>query len=260
MNVVTEVGKHKGNSSPPVPAKPEMAIVFYGKPNEKGVALVRHAIDDNGQFGIGELLASDAALRDVQGALASQAGHSNSADELIPDNLLLDNGRALVWHVPRRVAPLWFKGRPGGKTEQLRVEWPAMIMAVRKDTREFHLYAVGTNRRPSGNTPVYKLPMFNVYDGGKVCQGNATIPATLERDSYEAVASCFIDAFKTHTNDRGLFRPATLKALDATESCTRTLYRYWKQKAAEQGQQPERVRMSELVPVGRLKELLPRLA
>lgn len=259
MNVSTEVGKLEDQSAM---AKPEMAIVFYGNRAHKGCALVRHTIDQNGQLGTGELLSSEDAVRDIQGALSYRSNNKNSADELIPDNLLLDNGRSLVWHVPRRVAPLWFKGGSAGKTEQLQVEWPAMILAVNKNTRKFCIYAVGTNRRPSANTPVYKLPMFNVYQTGEVCQGSATIPAKLERNSYEAVASCFIDAFKTHINDRVLLRPATLKALDATatECDNKILYRYWQERAAKQGEQPKRLRMSELVPMGRLKDLLPRLA
>lgn len=257
MNVITEVGKKDAEGQ----AKPSMAFVFYqhGMYSHQS-ALVRHHINEAGEFGVGELLSAEVALSDIEHALRQTAPEQQKVKHssmLLPEHLLMDNGRSLVWHVPRREAPLWFKHN---KTERLRIEWPAMIVAVNKSTRSLSMFAVGTNRRPSASTRVYKLPMFNIYGTGVVCQGTATIPKTLTRDSREAVLDSFINAFKTHTNDKDLLRPATLKKLDATSSNSKALWRYWVQKAGNDNQPPERVRMSELTPVGCLQDVLMQLA
>lgn len=253
MIVSTDVGRH-GEAGQK--ATPEMAIVFFSNKEKTEHGLVRHLIDDKGEFGVGELLSPSQALRELKLALPEEINGEQEIP-LIPENLLMDTGGTLVWHIPRRQASIWFKR---GKSERLWVEWPAMILAVKKESKEFFAYAVGTNRRPTSTTLVYKLPMFNIWSDGKVCQGTATIPAEITQHSAEPISRTLIDAIKTHTNDTDLFRPAVLKAFAATKSDTNTLYQYWKAKSASEGEQPQRVRMSELAPVGKLGELLTRLA
>lgn len=251
--VNTDVGRQGVED---VKAIPEMAIVFYGNERSTERGLVRHMISPKGEFGVGELLSPMEALHELKLALPENKG-GKLESQLIPENLLMDTGNTLAWHVPRRQAPIWVKR---GKSERLRVEWPAMILVVNKSRREFFAYAVGTNRRPTATTRLYKLPMFNVWKDGKVCQGTATIPAEITPHSADAVRCTLIDAIKTHTNDTALFRPAVLKAFNSKQSDTDTLYQYWKSKAADEDTQPQRVRMSELAPVGNLGELLARLA
>lgn len=255
MSVDVAVGKVESE----IQAKPEMAIVFYGHSSRRESALVRHEINSKGEFGIGEFISPEIALGKVQSVLADSVRSTSNVDSLITDDLIVDNGRALFWHVPRRIAPLWSKGIVANKTNKLQVEWPALIIGVRKDTMKLFMYAVGTNRRPNGDTRVYKLPMFNLYSTGEACQGSATIPSILERGSCEAVLDSFITTYKTHVNTRDILRASTLKRLNAKETCTKVLYKYWKEKA-NGGHQPKRVLMSELEPVGKLKDLIARLA
>lgn len=93
---------------------------------------------------------------------------------VLPAHLLFvdasDEGYAL-WYTPAQKARLLFKEGltiPNGEAQLPPLIW-------RATSKHVELYAVSSSERPTGETPLYHAPFFNVYLDGRVCMGNVDI-------------------------------------------------------------------------------------
>jgi PRTRC genetic system protein B len=93
---------------------------------------------------------------------------------VFPSNLLYvdarENGYAL-WYTPAQKINLLFKKEltiPCGEANVPPLVWIATAS-------DLHLYALKTDSRPTGDTPLFYAPFFNIHPGGMVCMGTVDI-------------------------------------------------------------------------------------
>lgn len=71
------------------------------------------------------------------------------------------------------------------------VPFPQLVFKITKTSLNIYATKEGT-KRPTPTTPLYRLPIWNVYEGGSVCLGSASLPTrftTLQSlvDSWKAI-------------------------------------------------------------------------
>ncbi|CAM3782027.1 hypothetical protein VRRI112168_00155 [Vreelandella rituensis] len=98
---------------------------------------------------------------------------------LLPDHLLAKTPYALVWWMPPQVRELSFMDKKGSPiTFTLKV--PGVVAAMCRGTLYFAAFKGA--KRPSADTPLYRVPLPNLIGDFKFCMGNCTVP----RDAAEA--------------------------------------------------------------------------
>ncbi len=224
---------------PPQPV-PDTALVFY-KTDEKTVtAVTRHPIQD-GLLGLGEVISADDLAACVSDYTKTGTGH-----QLIPNNLLMDNKRTLLYWEKAKRRPMWFKV---GAPLKLIVTWPALLLSVDRKTRSLSAFAIA-NRRPAMDSRLFHAPLMNVNGQGTLCLGNAVLPDKMDCETLPECTACLTDSFFTHVN-----HPQTLRLSKKGGSVDNRMHlRYWKNKAKT----GEPVRLAELTVYGRVADVIER--
>jgi len=118
---------------------------------------------------------------------------------LLPANVLyMDVSRGCVlWHTPPRKVPLFFAKKlsiPCGEAWVPALLWKA-------DKEDLYVYALPNGKRPSGKTPLYHAPFFNVYEDGRVCMGtvDTEITASFSLEAFmKAWEGYFFNSYFSH--------------------------------------------------------------
>lgn len=137
-------------------------------------------------------------LRQVLDGIAGKQRH---VPALFQPNLLAQGDGYLVWWVPPMKRQVWFNAEApiGARTGE--VPLPGLVFMVNLDTnRGWHVYAVKGSDRPTANTPLFKAPFFNVWEGGAVCVGNVATPTKQAAMQPEAWGDAFFRSYFTHPN------------------------------------------------------------
>lgn len=117
---------------------------------------------------------------------------------LLPANVLASGDGCLVWYsVPQR-RKLFFRCDDLGGEFAKEVPLPGLVWMVRRGT--LFLFAYSSNGRPEPTTPLCWAPLFNIWDTGEVCVGNADVPAGASAARATAWESMFFDSAFTHPN------------------------------------------------------------
>src|SRR5450830_1694813 len=66
---------------------------------------------------------------------------------------------------------------------------------------ELHVFAANGAARPHADTPLFKAPYFNVWEGGHVCAGNVAMPRSLDASAMSTFEQAFYGSRFTHPND-----------------------------------------------------------
>ncbi len=116
--------------------------------------------------------------------------------EILPDNILVRTPDTLVWWSRPRRRIIFF----GGVNEEARklngrlFPHPALIFKVAG--RDLYVRAVGTNSRPTPETPMLTAPYWNT--DGRVCPGTMRVPDTSDVVSIPQWQDAFFQSEFTH--------------------------------------------------------------
>ncbi len=157
--------------------KPQKALLIYqSKADKHKVHVEAYDIDQNGKP-INAHPLSVLEINELAECLHASVESGNqylAPQSLIPPNILYVDNAAMgyaVWYSPAKQVQLLFKeklGIPSGKAYV-----PALLWKATRD--DLYIYAIKTNKRPTGNTVLYHAPFFNIYEDGKTCMGTVDI-------------------------------------------------------------------------------------
>lgn len=104
----------------------------------------------------------------------------------------------LVWWTPACTRRVWFahSGELGNRSGECN--HPPLVFVVSK--KNWSVFALRSNERPSGKTRLYQAPYFNVWLGGRICVGNVDTPDEINSDSIKPFEDAFFRSRFTHPN------------------------------------------------------------
>jgi PRTRC genetic system protein B len=140
------------------------------------------------------------------GVATAYAGH-------VPANLLYTSPNLLAWWVPAAIRNTWFKAEGKGKLDASGpAAHPAMIFVA--TPADWYVFALRESERPTPRTPLCHAPHFNVWDGGRICTGNVSLPGALSAEALVQYETAFFRSHFTHPNREGAVKyPGGMKAL-----------------------------------------------
>jgi PRTRC genetic system protein B len=177
------------------------AILVYQSPDRTAALATVHSI-----LGVaagvptllpGELLTHE-GLEALLSPLKQQGGDKM---ELFPSCLLFANTVRMVWYRPAQRRPIYFKTTDIAFNAEMNGAevWHPALVFVAASGRLF-VFALATDGRPDGKTPVYRAPYFNIYTDGMMCAGNTRPPTTVHPSQIDAFERCFFETNFTHSN------------------------------------------------------------
>lgn len=157
---------------------PESALVFYkAKGADTNVYVEHFDMDKNGSPINAHPLTQREANALVK-ALQSEKDKGKAflkSSGILPLNILqinpsIDKG-AVVWYTKAQKRQLYFVNDLG--IPCAIAQTPPMLWQATKNSLK--VFALLSNRRPTGKTPLHFAPYFNIYHDGRVCMGSVSI-------------------------------------------------------------------------------------
>lgn len=174
------------------------AIILYGKAQDVQFAML-HGIENNA-LTQGRPLDQIALQASVASLMESQAGFRQ--DGFLPDNILMNApGKLAWWRKPSR-RTVFFK--LDGEEFSFDCMHPGLIFMATEGS--LHVTAVKGNHRPTAESEVFHAPYMNVWDNGKMCTGNVSLPGSTLHERIDAWEAAFFGSYFTHPNGVGLVR------------------------------------------------------
>lgn len=169
----------------------DQAIILHKTNRSTAVATLHDIV--NSQLSEGKEL-------DIPSLLTFISGFQNRSAECIflPENVLINNEKSLVWYTKSKVSNMFFK--KGGSGTRLQVPYPALLWSVDLINKQLHLFSLDSDVRPTLNSPIFHAPLANISSKGLVCQGTAKIPSQMNLSTLEAVEATIYDSAFTHIN------------------------------------------------------------
>lgn len=110
--------------------------------------------------------------------------------------LLAKTPYALAWWTPKAEREPLFKNTEG-VIERFTVTFPTMVGIYMRGALHFAVTKTGKNARPENDTPLFRIPLPNLYGSG-FCRGNANTPTGAKEAHIPAWQSFVFDTTNTH--------------------------------------------------------------
>lgn len=134
-----------------------------------------------------------------KGALASFADAVSSATAFsgfLPEKLLFSSANIIAWWTPAAIRTTWFKN--GDKTGHAPAAHPALVFVATPG--DWFVFALHDSERPVPSTVLCHSPHFNVWNGGRICTGNVTLPPNVGTEAIAIYEDAFFRSHFTHPN------------------------------------------------------------
>ncbi|WP_189091132.1 PRTRC system protein B [Deinococcus ruber] len=180
----------------PTAFQPRRTFVLYERGQGQQVALLSHPIHDEPQgftLGAGSALSSE----DVEALLELVSGQGMTL--LQPDTLATGSG-SVCWWVPPGARALRFDPKYT-QTAQIAalngrlIPHPGLVFHATPG--RLCLFAVLGAERPTSTTPLYHAPFWNLFEGGRMCQGSVRYPDTQRPQDQAAWEEAFFGSYFT---------------------------------------------------------------
>lgn len=182
---------------------PKAALVIYEAAKEKGECYVEYFDMDKQGHPINAHPLSVKEAQQLSKALntATEGNRAFLKPAGVMDGNILyvdpsPNG-FVMWYTKAAMRQLFFAGSLGIPNGTAHV--PPLLWAA--DKHKLYVYALKTGKKPTGDTPLYYAPFFNVYENGNVCMGTVDVhigkAASLEAFT-EAWESYFFNSYFSH--------------------------------------------------------------
>ncbi len=140
-----------------------------------------------------------AATKETLASFAQVVSVATAYSGFVPENLLYTSANLLAWWTPAAIRRSWFKTAQEGIGEHAGdVAHPALVFVVVPGN--WYVFALRKSARPSPQAPLYHAPHFNVWDGGRICTGNVSLPPAIGAESIAAYEEAFFRSRFTHPN------------------------------------------------------------
>ena len=175
------------------------AVLRYTNEAGESVATVnpvRHHPERAAAIGAGRGLSRDALAKTMR-ELSKQPVERT----ILPAHVLyLDNARALI-HRPAERRPVFFHTGTAAFDAEMRnrqVLFPSLLLLVLP--RSLYAWALADTERPTAETPLFRAPCMNLYDGGHMCAGTSKLPLEINLGSLPVAEKAFFETTFTHSN------------------------------------------------------------
>lgn len=125
--------------------------------------------------------------------------------ELLPPHLLAVSPERLVWFEPARDRVMFFETNDAYLQGLSGVSVPHPALLFIAGERSLKVFTLGSNERPTVDTPLYTAPYYNTSSGG-VCLGSTPLPATLSVNDTESYSDAFFHSAFTHGTSERLLK------------------------------------------------------
>ena len=173
------------------------AVLVYSSGGQTTMATV-HDVDiddDKPVIKAGKLITTD-ALKSLFETLKPK---QMNVTALLPQNVLATGEEFVVWFTPPQEKALWFKCAQIGGEVSGTVSLPGLVFFV-SATGSWHVFSFKGNDRPNSTTKLFNSPFMNVWEGGKLCEGNVVRPKQLSAFNTGEWEDIFFRSRFTHTN------------------------------------------------------------
>jgi PRTRC genetic system protein B len=187
------------------------AVLVYEARHGGHYATLHPVTHDAGRASIGTGRAlTESTLRTTLQALGAPKGIGGW---VAPRVLYMDEN-TIVWHRPAGPRVMFFGGAADAslRNRSAVVAHPPLVFGVTRHGwyvaalptfREFlgaDIAVAQGDRRPAPGDPLMRAPYPNVYDDGRICEGNVTLPDRIALDTIEGFEDAFFDSKFTHSN------------------------------------------------------------
>lgn len=175
----------------------QQAVLIYRGGQGSAFATVHEIAQVDGEPTIlaGKAMTPRAAI-----TLARQLSHGVSHGGFLPETVLYMDGDLLLWWAPPMQRHIAFRAKEIGGERGETVPHPGLVFAA--SSKAWSVWAVKGDRRPTPDTALYQAPYFNLWDGGRICQGNVEVPDGTTAEKIDAWNAAFFNSFFTHPNIR----------------------------------------------------------
>lgn len=119
---------------------------------------------------------------------------------ILPENILSYDAEHIVWYTLPAKKQMWFRNEEFGGEVTANIDLPGLVFYVVNGT--WYVFAHKLNKRPDADTSLFVSPFLNVWDSGKICTGNITVPKIVSPASTAAFEDAFFRSYFTHINIR----------------------------------------------------------
>lgn len=134
-----------------------------------------------------------------KGALAGFADAVSAATAFsgfLPEKLLFSSANIIAWWTPAAIRTTWFKN--GATTAHAPTAHPALVFVA--TPTDWFVFALRDDARPTPSTVLCHSPHFNVWNGGRICTGNVTLPPNVGTEAIGIYEDAFFRSHFTHPN------------------------------------------------------------
>jgi PRTRC genetic system protein B len=122
----------------------------------------------------------------------------------VPSNVVAVNRNAIAWFEPASARTMYFKPSSDAAVAAFdgkAVPQPPLLFIAQN--RSLDVFALAENVRPTLQTPLYRAPYWNVFEGrgsegGRVCLGSMALPDSVEPQDVGAWSDAFFASNFTH--------------------------------------------------------------
>lgn len=125
--------------------------------------------------------------------------------ELLPPHVLAVSPERLVWFEPALTRVMFFETTDTYLQRLSGVTCPHPALLFVAGERSLKVFTLGSNDRPTADTPLYTAPYYNTSSGG-VCLGSTPLPATLSVNDTESYSNAFFHSAFTHGTSERLLK------------------------------------------------------
>lgn len=175
--------------------KLDSAILVYGGAG-KGYASVHSIAHEGDKESLDEgHPVTVKALRETFQVLAPE---TVPKAEFIPPTVLAQAPDILVWWMPPAMRNVWFDQKELGGQRSACVPVSGLVFAVCRG--DWFVYAVAGDQRPTPESPLFRAPFYNVWDSGRICAGNVSVPQGSLAERTDLWEKAFFESWFTHSN------------------------------------------------------------
>ncbi|MUJ20364.1 hypothetical protein [Aliivibrio fischeri] len=163
-----------------------MELSFALIVTNKGVT--RHSISKSGVMLDGVWLDDLELSKSLDDLKSNTSKRIDLCMDIIPQNVLIDNDKYLVWYVEPKQRDIWFTRSEIGCIG--KVPHPKIIFITSKINNTINLSAVKSDViRPDHNTELFHVPLGNIYTSGDLCIGTAKMPSKVSIKTMNEIES-----------------------------------------------------------------------
>lgn len=174
------------------------AILLY-EGGDATMATIHPVLREGG--GPPQILAGSCLTRETLHELLRSVAKTPQQRVLFPPRLLVYEPGSMAWWSPRGRRPIFFKTRDKAFNQAMQGKTavhPALLFLARPG--QLHAFALAESEHPTGETPLYRAPYFNLYDSGAMCSGNVILPRAVSPNDLPIWEKAFYETSFTHNN------------------------------------------------------------